>query len=394
MAGAAGEGGLRAGGLSRGDGAVRFALATPADDAELRRLLRENPMKGRISISLEREPSYFAAAAIEGEHQTIVAYEGDRVVCAGSVSARERFINGKAMRVGYLGGLRLDSSCRGRTSIVRRGYEMFRKLHEAGGPPIYLTSIAEDNEPARRLLEAGIRGMPTYRFLGKLVTFVVRPDALDAFPATWREWRRKVRTEHATSEEMAELESLLRRAASAYQFAPVWSASELSSPAHCPGLRPASFSTVRSVEGNLLACAAVWDQRAFKQAVVRGYPPLLRRFRWLINAICRIERHVPRLPPIGSCIRSAYISHFAVEKEESDLVRAVLGHVQMEAYSKKIAHSIIAFDERDPRIKLLRDMMYGARRYVTRLYAVHWDDGAELAASLDDRLLAPEVAIL
>jgi len=34
------------------------------------------------------------------------------------------------------------------------------------------------------------------------------------------------------------------------------------------------------------------------------------------------------------------------------------------------------------------------REYVSRLYVVHWDDGAELARSLDDRLLAPEVAIL
>jgi len=87
---------------------------------------------------------------------------------------RERFINGRPMRVGYLGGLRLDASCRGRTSILLRGYEFFRKLHEEGaGPPIYLTSILGDNLPARRLLERGLRGMPTYRFLGEFVTLVI-----------------------------------------------------------------------------------------------------------------------------------------------------------------------------------------------------------------------------
>ncbi len=129
---------------------VRFGLATPEHDAPLRRLLRENAMPGSISLTMEREPNFFAAAGVEGpEHQTIVAVENDRVVAAGNISARQRFINGQAMRVGYLGALRLDASCRGHASILRRGYEAFRKLHEQLGPPIYLTSIVADNLSAR-----------------------------------------------------------------------------------------------------------------------------------------------------------------------------------------------------------------------------------------------------
>ena len=34
-------------------------LATPADEAFLRRLLRDNPMPGSISLTYEREPDYF-----------------------------------------------------------------------------------------------------------------------------------------------------------------------------------------------------------------------------------------------------------------------------------------------------------------------------------------------
>ena len=37
----------------------RFELATPADDADLRRILAETPMAGRIAVSFRREPSYF-----------------------------------------------------------------------------------------------------------------------------------------------------------------------------------------------------------------------------------------------------------------------------------------------------------------------------------------------
>jgi len=119
---------------------------------------------------MEREPGFFAAAAIEGtEHQTLIGLRGQRVVCMGTISARQRFINGQPTRVGYLSGLRTDASLRGHASmILRRGYELFHRLHQNGGPAIYLTSIIADNVPARRLLERGLPGMPTYRFSGRI----------------------------------------------------------------------------------------------------------------------------------------------------------------------------------------------------------------------------------
>ena len=54
-------------------GRVQFDLANAEDDAGIRRLLRANPMPGTITISLEREPGYFADAALPGGgKQTIV----------------------------------------------------------------------------------------------------------------------------------------------------------------------------------------------------------------------------------------------------------------------------------------------------------------------------------
>jgi len=53
----------------------------------------------------------------------------------------------------------------------------------------------------------------------------------------------------------------------------------------------------------------------------------------------------------------------------------------------------LAFDSRDPRLPYFQ-RTFRAREYISRMYAVYWDDGAELADKLDDRLLAPEVATL
>ena len=45
---------------------TRFAVATRDDDAAIRRLLRENPMRGAVSVGFEREPDYFRGGEIAG----------------------------------------------------------------------------------------------------------------------------------------------------------------------------------------------------------------------------------------------------------------------------------------------------------------------------------------
>ncbi|HEV2844082.1 MAG TPA: hypothetical protein VG477_04480 [Thermoanaerobaculia bacterium] len=76
--------------------------ATPEDDPELRRLLRDNPMDGEIRVSLEREPNAFLAAAVEGEpHRTIVArLPGGGIAGMGSRSVWNAFVNGEPHRLG------------------------------------------------------------------------------------------------------------------------------------------------------------------------------------------------------------------------------------------------------------------------------------------------------
>jgi hypothetical protein len=358
-------------GSGRGaDRAVQFSVATTADDDSLRRLARENPMRGQISLSLEREPSYFAAAAIEGsEHQTIVATENGRVICAGSVTMRLRYINGQPMRTGYLGGLRLDVSARNRSSVIRRGYDLFHRLHvEQGGPPLYLTSIVADNLPARRLLERGLPGMPTYRFLGEFVTLAIpRTRGLVAFSA-----------------DPAGLIALdlLFRYQSQYQFAPAWTVEDL----------PEDFRIVHSPAGDPVACAALWDQRRIKQTIVHGYAPRLGALRPLINAAATLLGR-PRLPAVGRAISHAFVSHIATDPDEPKSIETLIRHFQRAARSRGIDYLTLGFDARDPRLAHLR-RAFRAREYVSRLYAVHWDDGAALACQLDERLLAPEVALL
>jgi hypothetical protein len=372
---------------------VQFRLATPADDVTLRRLLRDNPLAGQISLSLEREPSYFAAAALEGaDHRTIIAVEEGRVICGGSVSTRDRYVNGRPTRVGYLGGLRLDVAARGRASVLRRGYEFFRQLHERfGGPPLYLTAIAEDNLPARRLLERGLPGMPAYRPLGRLVTLVIRRRGNRDLVR--RRLRRQDLELDGQEPRIPDLAALLDRNLRQYQFAPVWLAEDLRGSTNQPAAPTSDFRLIRSRGGEPVACAALWDQRAIKQTVVRGYVLALRRLRPFINLSAALLGR-PRLPAVGQALSHAFVSHLATAADQPGHVEWLVRLLFGPAHSRGVDYLTLAFDDRDPRLPHLRSALR-PREYASRLYAVHWPDGADAADGLDPtRLLAPEVALL
>jgi len=70
--------------------------------------------------------------------------------------------------------LRLDAAYAGRFDILRRGYQFFRELQADAPADFYFTSIAADNERARRLLERGLPSMPRYEFIGEFVTVLLR----------------------------------------------------------------------------------------------------------------------------------------------------------------------------------------------------------------------------
>ena len=421
---------------------ISFSLAGEEDDSEIRRLLRENPMPGRISLSLEREPKFFADAVFESEKkQTIIARENERVVCVGSCAIRRRFVNGKPRMVGYLGGLRLDGRVAGRFDILRRGYDFFHQLQQEKPADFYFTSIAEDNERARGFLERGLVGMPRYEFIGELVTLVI---------ATSLHMRDVQTSQKIVKPESAdEVVGFINEENRDYQFAPCWAADEVVAIRRLMGSRKlaqpfqgcgcevpqtqgslASSATlgfeaeslwdsqIEKVDGNspskrrrvalkiaelhdpgllvlrgaqnIEACGVLWDQRNFRQVVVRGYTKWLKAARPFVNAFSRFAG-TPRLPTIGESLSIAFASHLA-SKNDASLIR-LIQHLSNAARQRDIELLTFGFASNDPRLSFVRKH-FRCREYQSRIYLVHWPGIGGTARDLDNRILAPEIALL
>ena len=366
-----------------------FGVAGPADDASLRRLLRENPMGGRISVSLECEPSFLDAMSIEGGfHQTIVARETDaaRIVAMGSRSVREAFVNGLPTRIGYLGHLRIDPSHRHRVRLLRGGFASARPRVSGQDSTIDLTCIMADNRPAIRLLTAGLSGLPCYLEQERIFTL-----AMPTSRTVRTRRNQRVHVESGSATRLDEIVACLDRNNRRFQFAPRWTSDDLTSPERCRGLQLGDFHVALS-NGRMVGCLARWNQRAFKQVVIRGYSPALRRARPLFNSIAPLLGK-PRLPRVGESINSVFLSHLAVDGDDPTIAMLLLKTAHRCARTAGHDLVILSLAGRHPLFNVIRRGV-SHRSWESILYVVRWHDRPDAPFDLDGRVAHVEAAIL
>lgn len=359
--------------------AVRFAVAGAADDAAIRRLLRENPMRGAVSVTFEREPDYFRGANLAGgEDQTIVAHEGERLVCMGRCTRRECWVNGQKTPVGYLGELRLDHQARRRFAIVRDGYNFF---HERRDAVLHFTSIAADNERARRLLESGARGLPTYAFLGELVTLLIAVPRRLQPP--------KLCVEQADTTHLLEMVELLNQHGQRHELAAVWTEERLRALAG-HGLPLNRFLVVQDGR-QLIACGALWDQRSFRQTRIHSYAGALGLVRPWLNVARRILGR-PALPSPGDTLAQAFLSPLAFADGAAELLPELVESFFPLAAASQVEWLTLALPAGDERLATLR-RRFSTRVWPSRIYRVRWPDQPATAFASSSRFL-PDVALL
>ena len=365
-----------------------FELATPETEDRFRQLLRDNPLAGNIHVSLTREPDAFHAASISGDvKELLLAYRKEPRDLIGGFGRFEldAYVNGEAQRIGYIGELRIQGGLKQRRTALLEGYRALRRLHESGNAPYYITTVISDNRSTRRLLEAGLGDMPAYQPLEEIVTLTI---------PTRKAARLRVARMSAEQSASADLDAIaerLRDSGREHQFHPVWKAGTLRSGNRCRGISSFDFCVIRDANG-IRALACLWDQRKFKQALVSGYSKPLGRARPFFNLVAPMLRQ-PRLPPPGSQIQSAFLSHLSVDPGDDAAFLALVRHAAQQAAVRGIDYLMLGLAKRNPLCRIIERRL-SCHRYASMLYLVYWQDGGEHARQLDERIPHPEMAIL
>lgn len=357
-------------------------LANEADDDEIRGLLRRSPIPGSISVTFEREPSFFESCRVRGDFFQVGIGRDRRtgsVIGLGTRSVAPAFVNGQSMPLGYLADLRLDEQYRGGT-LVARGYRFLRHLHEDRRTHLYTTMIFSGNHTALTTLASGRAGLPQYHDMG-----VVHSPGIN-IRRTKPPINAGCDVVRGSEDLLPEIVECLNRNNSRRQFAPVHTISMFKS--QWRDFRVKNFYV--AVRGSrVIGVLGHWDQSSYKQTRVAGYGPRLRYLVPLAN-ILRPITGAPLFPKTGEEVSYFYLSFIAADDDNVQVLRALLRRAYNDAVGSRCLYAIIALHERDCYFPVLRE--YSLTPFSGRLFCVTFEDGEDLYRSLDGRVPYLEAA--
>lgn len=355
----------------------RIRLAAREDDAALRTRMAEDILHGQISVSFRREPDYFAATKLFGDHsQVVVCEDGDgRIVGLGCRHIRQSYLNGFASRTGYLSDLRIAPDARQGT-LLARGFRFMRALHDADPVPLYSTVVLDGNEAALSALTQARVGLPVYSPLGRMLTPALHLDRVRRIPKV-----AGVNIRRASAADLIRVTEFMRREHARKQFAPVWDVAALTAPG-MGRLRIEDFWIAERGD-TLLGALATWDQHALRQTHIEAYSKSLSRIRPLYNLLAKVSP-LKRLPAPGERVPYLYLSALAIADDSPAVFAQLLATVCNAVRSGPWHYAICGLHQRDPLAAVLEN--YRRIEAAGLLFAVYYPEQPNAFAELDHRI--------
>ena len=348
----------------------QFDLAGPTDDFEIRQVMANTPMPGSVELSFQHEPSYFESSQVLGpRRETIVCRDtiDGSIVGVASRSIREMHVRNQIRLVGYLGGLRIAPHARNQ-GLVAGGYRFLRQLHESdpNPPDYYLTTIAENNQVATRVLTSGRAGLPNYCRVCRVHTFLLPIKASNNRPRGCQ----KATHFHEV------LDFLTSCAPNRLHF-PAYNPDDFDGGGGTfRNLNPDSVVTMRDHD-KLVGVAGIWDQRSFRQTIVTAYSNLTSLLRPAMNQWARAAGRI-QLPPVNGMLNAIYAC-FPVAAKNDPVVFNKLLRGMMQITPSDCDVLLVGHCDDDPLMPITRK--WSQLSYVTQLFAVSWDDKNRSAVS-------------
>jgi hypothetical protein len=328
---------------------IREAL--PKDNAALLKLTSLTPMKGRISLRIDRNPDFFRLLSKRGESKVYVAGKNGTLVGCFSVSNTETLVNGNYEKVYYLADLKIHPSYGG-IMLVRLLNVMMNHLKQCGADLLFCTA-AFGNEKVMPLFE-GRAGFPKFHPVGTFRVFQIIP------------LNSKINSKKYTLDE-AEINdniiSLYNRFYSGYDVAPLYSISSLQ------GTR-----TIMAIEkGTIRASVTLSDVSGSKQNVLMGLPFILNLVVMLLRFLNRIAPFI-NLPEIGKPVKVLYIKAFAFSAGCEDGLEFLIQKARQLAFRDRYCYLTVGIHERDPLVRFFNKYLHFTFLSLGFILSMHGND--------------------
>ena len=352
-------------------------------DAEIANLLEQTHMQGRfIELDYQAKPSFLKALECQGDQHdlALIRPEGfGELAGLGIRSVRKAFLAGKPSPIGYLHHLRLHPEIRG-GHYLARGYRAIRDFFSKRHARVTLTSILEENEIARDLLEHSrpASSMPVYQKVSRYLT------ALIPLKGPGKRWPVKLRpTENPADKrfiarklsenDFEDLQGLFAQVGSSCEGIPVIEA-DSANPLRLkqfPGLNVSDFVGIFKGK-QLLAACGIWNQQAFRQIRVLKLGLSLRLVRKLWNLGSPIFGKCP-IPPFNGQVNQVLLDPWAIiPGYEKEIAGFLLSTAVIEACNR--GHDFAAWGvcESHMAAQAIKSMYFIP--YWSIIYQVYWPE--------------------
>lgn len=261
--------------------------ATLGDSASLIALQRRCPQGEGLVVQAVNTPDFFARARAYQTHGVLLAHDGDRVVGSAAYGTRRALIAGMPRRIGYEFQYFTDPAWRGRGVAQALRAQVEQQLRAAGTVLSYGLVVA-GNQPSIRLLEG--QGFHAHRELDLSVFLPYKPMAVQGVvrPLGLRDLDAVARLREAAWGACDWYEPLSGR-----------DLSELVE--RLPGFSVEDLRGLE-VEGELVACAGIWDNSRLMEVTVERLSIQLRAVGLALDAL-RLVRPMPRMVQPGALMR-------------------------------------------------------------------------------------------
>ncbi len=292
--------------------------AIPDDNARLCELVRSIHMKGKLDVTQERDPDFFALSRMHlGDAETWVFLDEARNVegCV-SLCMRDAWLQGARVRTAYYCDLRLSSKLRGGAILAKTSPVFMKHARETLGVELVHDVVFDTNAVARAALEK--RGE---KRRDVAIHAPMTPFDMTSVQLTTEKPAPSGSIQRARDADLEGIADLLRDDQRARPLGFVVDEELLSARIRTwPGFSIESFFVSRDASGKINGCVAPWDTKSFKRTRVLGYHGEMRLVRAAFDVTARL-RGFRRLPKPGECFDFSFLTHLAAKDDNPAIVR-------------------------------------------------------------------------
>lgn len=304
---------------------IKIREATVADNPGLLNLTSLTPMKGEISIRIDRFPDFFRLLRLRGNCIVYVMEKDKEIIGSFSAAEVKCFINGKESIVHYVGDLKIHPIIQKMVYTVRLIHVLYDHLLKKNADIVFCTA-AYGNDEVLPFFNGRV-GLPRFKNIGIFTVFQM-------IPIPQARINNYYHIEQSTVD--SDLLGLYNEYSKKYQFGHLLDKYSLDS----------TINYSIKIDGDYKAAISLVDVEDAKQNVIIKLPTPVRILVKFMNGISRILP-IFHLPQPNEPIKILYIKAFAWKDEYKDAFKILIDKALETAYRRKYNFLTIGLHEKD-----------------------------------------------